>query len=483
MSTKLAKMVADFRTSLATEIAVGGTGATLQSYVDSDGVTVPDGTYYLSLDIENSKKEHVFATMASGVLSSIYTVSRQGVRTSGVLRKHRIGASVVMTDFAHIMFMNDLLRGITALDATAPLQYDAVPTLTLDAQLATVKFVNDTAIAGAAVGSNGTPGIFLKATTVETIAGTDTDGTYTYVIPVGLTKATTAGAGDSGKIPLLDTAGLLASAFIDYARTWATVQSFTANNLQITTDADSANDAVRYSQIPSLVNAGAITATSGEAITAGQGVYVKASDSKIYKTVATGDESTFSFVGIASTTVAGADLDVSYIPPGHVLTTTGLTSGAQYFITDVAGTLGVAQGTRFARVGRALSTTKMLVLQPKFIVSGIATISATGNTTITTGFWPARITVNAGPTASGGDGNGCSSVGDDTNKCFTLARFSAGVDSQYISNRAWYNYNVNTSTLRCAGTIDTKTQTGFNFNTATFNASGHTNLLYTAFSE
>lgn len=214
MSTKLAKMVADFRTSLATEIAVGGTGATLQSYVDSDGVTVPDGTYYLSLDIENSKKEHVFATMASGVLSSIYTVSRQGVRTSGVLRKHRIGASVVMTDFAHIMFMNDLLRGVTALDATAPLQYDAVPTLTLDEHIATKKYADDLAIAGAPIGTNGTAGIFKQATTVETIAGTATDGTYSYIIPVNLTVTASSGVGDEGKLALLNGSGQFATGFL-----------------------------------------------------------------------------------------------------------------------------------------------------------------------------------------------------------------------------------------------------------------------------
>lgn len=245
MSSKLAKIVADFRTTLATEIAIGGTDATLQSYLDDDGVALPTGTYFFALDGDGSAKEHIVCTLTAGVLSAIKSVSRQGVQTVGVARKHRIGASVVITDFAHIMYMNDLLSGTTDLNAAVPLKYDADPTLTLDAQLATVKFVNDTAIAGGAIGSHTTPGIYLKATTTETIAGTDTNGTYTYVIPVGLTKATTAGAADSGKIPLLNTSGVLASAFVDYVRTWTNIQTFSASTLQITSDASSGNDPVR----------------------------------------------------------------------------------------------------------------------------------------------------------------------------------------------------------------------------------------------
>ena len=59
MATLLGKIVADFRTTLATEIAVSGTSATLQSATDSDGVALPAGTYYLTLDKEGSQKEHI----------------------------------------------------------------------------------------------------------------------------------------------------------------------------------------------------------------------------------------------------------------------------------------------------------------------------------------------------------------------------------------------------------------------------------------
>jgi hypothetical protein len=96
----LPKIVADLETSLAAKIAVGGTTGTLISNVDDDGVTLADGTYYFTLDGNNSAKEHIKCTKTGTALSDIYSVSRQGVETSGCVREHRVGAKVIMTDYA-----------------------------------------------------------------------------------------------------------------------------------------------------------------------------------------------------------------------------------------------------------------------------------------------------------------------------------------------------------------------------------------------
>ena len=113
------------------------------------------------------------------------------------------------------------------------------------------------------------------ATGAETAAGTATGGTGAALVPANSSFiATSSGSADANKVPVLGSAGTLASGF-------------------------------RYE-----------TGTSGEAITAGQGVYLKASDSKLYKTVGTSDESTFSFVGVAADTVGAADLTVRFAPPG-----------------------------------------------------------------------------------------------------------------------------------------------------------------------
>ena len=161
MSTKLpAVILADFTTSLATALAVGATTATLQSNVDDDGITLPDGLVYFSLDGSNSSKEHIQAVKTGANLASIYSVSRQGTLTSGTARAHRLGASVTLTDFATIKYMNDLLKGSTSLDSTAPLKYDGVADMTGDTnKIASVKYVNDTAIAGAPDASTTTKGI------------------------------------------------------------------------------------------------------------------------------------------------------------------------------------------------------------------------------------------------------------------------------------------------------------------------------------
>lgn len=143
MSTKLAKILADFTTSLATALIVGGTSATLQSATDDDGVALPAGVYFFTLDGGNSNKEHIVCTLSGTSITGISSVSRQGVETSGVARAHRLGCTVSITDFGHIKFMNDLLKGDTLFDASTPLGYDGAPTLVGANQFATLQYVLD----------------------------------------------------------------------------------------------------------------------------------------------------------------------------------------------------------------------------------------------------------------------------------------------------------------------------------------------------
>lgn len=141
MASKLATILADFTTSLATELVVGGTTATLSSAVDDDGVALPSGRYFLTLDNSNTSKEHISCDLVGTALTNIKSVSRQGVETVGVVRKHRIGSTVTLTDFGNIKFMNDILKGTTPLDASTPLGYDGAPGSLTGNQLATVTYV------------------------------------------------------------------------------------------------------------------------------------------------------------------------------------------------------------------------------------------------------------------------------------------------------------------------------------------------------
>lgn len=160
MTTKLATIVADFTTNLATAMAVGATGASLQSATDDDGIALPNGTYFFAIDGNNSQKEHIVATLTGMVLSNISSVSRQGVQTSGVVRTHRVGSTVTLTDFAHIKYLNDLLKGTTGLDSANPLSYDGTADMTgNDNKVATVAYVKGIAIAGSPDATTTTKGI------------------------------------------------------------------------------------------------------------------------------------------------------------------------------------------------------------------------------------------------------------------------------------------------------------------------------------
>lgn len=177
MATLLGKILADFTTSLATAIAVGGTTATLQSATDDDGVSLPAGRYFFTLDGSNSNKEHLSCDLSSTALTNIKSVSRQGVESSGVARAHRIGTTVALTDFAHIKFINDLVAGTTTFNASVPLGYDGAPTISTGNQLATKTYVDGVAVAGAPNADTTTKGIVEEATQAEVDAKTATGGT------------------------------------------------------------------------------------------------------------------------------------------------------------------------------------------------------------------------------------------------------------------------------------------------------------------
>lgn len=177
MSTKLAKVIADFTTQLASAMAVGATTATLQSATDDDGVALPAGVYFFAIDGNNSQKEHIVCTLSGTSLTAISSVNRQGVQTSGVVRAHRVGSTVTLTDFAHLKYINDLVSGATTFNASVPLGYDGTASITTANQFATKAYVDGVAIAGAPNADTTTKGIVEEATQAEVLAKTAAGGT------------------------------------------------------------------------------------------------------------------------------------------------------------------------------------------------------------------------------------------------------------------------------------------------------------------
>jgi len=267
------------------------------------------------------------------------------------------------------------------------------------------------------------------------------------------------GSASALKIPVTDGTGRIDQSFLNSARTWAAVQSFTADNCQITSDPDSANDAVRksYLDVFAVYNQG--TGTSGEAFSVGDTLYVKASDGLLYKAVGTGDESTYSFVGIALDAAGGASVaNIRYARPGGVATgLTGLTAGSYYFITDTAGTIGAIPGTRLAKIGQALTTTTLRVCEPKFIRSGTQAVDGNNDYIITTGFYPLKISLLVGA-------EHLAALGYST---FSVSQEGSNLHQTY--NGSYMNtdlgtspgYLVGSNTNYHTGTILSRSQTGF----------------------
>lgn len=200
MTQLLVKSVADFSTTLSLKTAIGATTATLTSATDSDGVSLPTGTYGFTVDRDSAAKEHFTATVTGTALTNIKTVTRgTGVGTAGLLREHRKGAEVIITDHVAIKRITDILDGTTGIDSATPLKYDASPTFTLATQLVDKNYVDGVVVAGGVDASTTVKGIsklsVAPVSATEPIAVGDND---TRIPTAAIVSAL---AGESGTAP------------------------------------------------------------------------------------------------------------------------------------------------------------------------------------------------------------------------------------------------------------------------------------------
>ncbi len=154
MSQYLPKITANFQTSLAANMAIGATTGTLQSAVDSDGATLATGRYFLTIDRDNGSLEFISCTLTGTALTNVKHVTMRGVESAGTTKTHRVGANVIISDFAVLQMMLNVLDGTTSFDSGTPLKYDGQPTLSDPTAIPTVQFVLDTATGGTVTFSN-----------------------------------------------------------------------------------------------------------------------------------------------------------------------------------------------------------------------------------------------------------------------------------------------------------------------------------------
>lgn len=148
MATKIPRVIADLELQLATALSAGGESFTLSSATDDDGEAIPAGVYVFSVDSGTSNKEYLLGQVNGTAVTAVKSVSRQGVQTTGAARAHRVGAPIILTNFAALQLVSDTLRGAVDLDGATPLAYDAEPTLGNREELATVGYVLDNITGG-----------------------------------------------------------------------------------------------------------------------------------------------------------------------------------------------------------------------------------------------------------------------------------------------------------------------------------------------
>lgn len=457
--------------------------SSIQWYVGSDGVAVDltsadfgsSGSAWGVFEPRTSRQEFfkwTVSTIANGTTTGI-TISARGLpwgsdytsESSARKFSHPAGSKVLLfTDYGG--FWNTFANKANTETVTGVWTYSATPVITNapvgGTDAANKAYVDGVAIAGAPDASTTVKGIVEIATGAELAAGTGTGGTGAVLVSAGSSfKNTSAGAGDANKVPVLNASGVLDTSFLPDPL------SRTANQLQITSDADSSDDAVRRSYLRTELNTFGWDATSGEAIAGGDWVYLKASDGKVWKTDADADESTYSVVGVALTSVGAADLTVRVARPGAVVTgLSGLTAGSYYYLSGTAGAIANApHATRIAKVAQALSTTSLRVIEPKFIRFGTQSITSATTFVQTTGFYPADVRIFTGVANGAGTERQIISTGDGFNRCAFSNNQASGQTTS--ATQAWRLVD-NTPTVHSAGTVSAFSQTGFTLSCATY---------------
>lgn len=197
--------------------------------------------------------------------------------------------------------------------------------------------------------------------------------------------------------------------FLAGAWTWVGNQTFSGTTIfngavTITTSGTSGSSVPNAAYVNNNTFTNAATGTAGTNIGIGQTLRSN-SDGNIYLTAANATTTVYNFIGVAMNTTTTGGI-VTYVKPGGIFTTStaAFTSvGNVVYESDTAGAFGTTPGTILARIGRALSSTSMLVLSPTFYNRAVGSVSLSdgATTTISTVWTPSNIRFTC-PTSRGG---------------------------------------------------------------------------------
>lgn len=504
MANQIPLAYADVELQLASAVSIGDTSFTLSSANDDDGNALPAGKYCFTIDNGSTNKEYLLGQLNGTAVTSVVSVSRQGVETSGAVRAHRVGASAIISDFATIQRVADILRGQEELDGDNPVTYDAEPTLADRKELATVGYVLDQ-VSGGTVDFDNQIISSSDATAGETISAGDlvffqTSDQEWYQadadvaaevnnVQLGIALGSgTDGVSITGGVQIsgvYTTSGLTAGDTYYVSNTPGQITNSAGTTERVVGVALSATKLLMIPVNPQSLNAGEKAAlagdttpdatntfiTKGKQVTAGATisgatlpvpVYQNKTDNEFYACDAN-DTAAMKFVGFAISN--GTDGNSMYVQfSGVVSGFTGLSEGEKYYVQDTAGTIGTSPGTYEILVGVAISETELVIQRGKRYASGTLTMS--GDTVITTGFRPSCVRVIASYGSGGATSNAMSSGGwtvQGGNDCAYIGSNASNNGIAGVAATAWHIQQGNASAVN-SGSVDTITDTGFTLN-------------------
>lgn len=284
----------------------------------------------------------VSGTTVTGVVRGLSSLDNSVITANK--RFHPVGTPVVLSFGVH-----NLLDIIEYVD-------DEVAAISLGTAAVVLATAGETVAAGNLV--------YLKNDGKWWLSDADTSTTIDNV-QLGIAQgAGTANNSITGGVMVrgLDThqSGLVAGTTYYASNTAGGVSSTAGTNNKIVGVGRSSTSLYFDTNFFSLPDIGIQNMTYGESITAGQAVYLKASDQKVYKTDSDASATTFGFIGFAYE--SGSTNEVHRVQiMGIVTGLSGLTAGTTYYLGATIGAIQSTVGTFGFQVGVALSTTTLLI--------------------------------------------------------------------------------------------------------------------------
>lgn len=441
MSQTIPTTVADFETVLAEQTVLGDTTIELNSIVDADGNNLSAGLYAFTLDGDiDEYKEYVIGTLSGSTLSSVMSVSVQGIESSGVAKYHRRGALVSLTDWVVLGKVVNALRGSQGLDASAPLFYDAALVSPSGNQIPTVDYVLSVVNGGAVsfqqqvfasqvAGENLTANnhVYFKESDQRWYK-VDADDTATFQQVkrgIALSTQTTGGTLGIATSGIVSGFTLLTPGAKYYAsNTAGAIQTTAGTNTVFVGVAWTATQLifdVNFRDIPYGNEKDALAGTTGtpsstnaymtrtdnragleKSVTAGATingatlpvpVYQNTTDNEYYACDGN-NTAALKFQGFAiSNSTDGNPINIQ--TSGIVSGWSGLDEGVSYWLSDTAGSIQNTPGTYPVLVGVAISPTELLIQKGKrvYAANGGDVGTGSGNVVVTCGFRPTKISI------------------------------------------------------------------------------------------